>query len=552
LKRWRNKPLPLFGSRIDKPSLGWKPVGLSTRLFVFFMFLVVTMSVGIVGIFASSGFFSAKTEENRKAVEAELSQMAKKAARQYGEISGHALRLSRRLSENIERRLAGMGFAIDDLHTRPDLLEEILDAEYDALFFALERAQASGAFLVLNATASRRAQEARIFRAGFFFKNLEPGFQSMFSSILYLRGISKIGQKNDMVLDAQWAMEFDIEDASYYALPQKAAKENEAFLPRLYYWQPAMALKGTDYRGMLCSVPLADSKGYVFGVCGFEVSDMLFKLSFMPANNVYSNIFCVMAPMGRRTLNVSQALFSWRYIVESEPKPGQELEISGQKKKGFSTYVQDNGDVFVGLHEEVGLYAKDSPFASEKYAIALLIPKAKFDALVAADNRRLLSFLLLLLGVGAFFSFILSKLFTSPILKSFSAIRDAHERKSGSVPSKDALRVNIPEIDDLMEYIFSQAESAKTREIPKNGAENRRLFLEDMELLSPTEKNVLELYLEGRSAKYIAEALGLSVNTIKTHNRHIFIKLNVTSRNELLARAREMKGRKDQSSSTGV
>jgi hypothetical protein len=75
-----------------------------------------------------------------------------------------------------------------------------------------------------------------------------------------------------MVLDAQWAMEFDVEDALYYTLPQGAVKENEAFLPRLYYWQPAMPLKGTDYRGMLCSVPLVDSRGNVFGVCGFEVS----------------------------------------------------------------------------------------------------------------------------------------------------------------------------------------------------------------------------------------------------------------------------------------
>ena len=132
-----------------------------------------------------------------------------------------------------------------------------------------------------------------MFRSGLFFKNWEPNVLNTFSAIRYLRGISRIGQRHNIVLDAQWMMEFDIENAPWYSLPQKAAKEVPAFLPRLYYWQPAEALKGTTYKGMLCSAPLVDTNGNVFGVCGFEISDMLFKLSYLPVTDFYDTVFSV-------------------------------------------------------------------------------------------------------------------------------------------------------------------------------------------------------------------------------------------------------------------
>jgi len=43
-----------------------------------------------------------------------------------------------------------------------------------------------------------------------------------------------------------------------------------------------------------------------------------------------------------------------------------------------------------------------------------------------------------------------------------------------------------------------------------------------------------EADMVGYSAKEIADQLFLSINTIKTHNKHIFSKLNVASREELI------------------
>jgi len=44
---------------------------------------------------------------------------------------------------------------------------------------------------------------------------------------------------------------------------------------------------------------------------------------------------------------------------------------------------------------------------------------------------------------------------------------------------------------------------------------------------------VFDLYAQDRNAKEIAEELCLSINTIKTHSKRIYTKLNITSREEL-------------------
>lgn len=59
-------------------------------------------------------------------------------------------------------------------------------------------------------------------------------------------------------------------------------------------------------------------------------------------------------------------------------------------------------------------------------------------------------------------------------------------------------------------------------------------FVRNIDTLSMAERAVFDLYMEGHTAKEIADILCLSINTIKTHNRRIYMKLNVSSRKELM------------------
>jgi LuxR family maltose regulon positive regulatory protein len=59
-------------------------------------------------------------------------------------------------------------------------------------------------------------------------------------------------------------------------------------------------------------------------------------------------------------------------------------------------------------------------------------------------------------------------------------------------------------------------------------------------LLSQRELEVMQLIAEGLSNREISERLFLALDTVKGHNRRIFGKLQVQSRTEAIARAREL------------
>ena len=59
--------------------------------------------------------------------------------------------------------------------------------------------------------------------------------------------------------------------------------------------------------------------------------------------------------------------------------------------------------------------------------------------------------------------------------------------------------------------------------------------------LTAKEIEVLEILLDGKNRKEIAEELNLSANTIKTHIAHIYKKFDVSSKEELITIADKSK-----------
>ena len=57
------------------------------------------------------------------------------------------------------------------------------------------------------------------------------------------------------------------------------------------------------------------------------------------------------------------------------------------------------------------------------------------------------------------------------------------------------------------------------------------------QVLTPHETRVLKLLVEGRNYKMAAAELGVSVNTVSFHVRHIYEKLQVHSKSEAVAKA---------------
>jgi DNA-binding NarL/FixJ family response regulator len=59
-------------------------------------------------------------------------------------------------------------------------------------------------------------------------------------------------------------------------------------------------------------------------------------------------------------------------------------------------------------------------------------------------------------------------------------------------------------------------------------------FIASASLLTPAEWNVLQYYVRGHEISEIPSLAYISINTVRKHNKNIYRKLNVNTREELL------------------
>lgn len=515
---------------------GEMSLSMRIKLFLILIMLVLTMISGALVILTVTGIFTTGLRQTKNEMNKQLDHISKGVEDQYGQLSQYALDLSKSISSSIEKNLTQRGLSTEDLSKHPEILEEIIGGEYEKCMFALQRAKSSGVFFILDATVNPAVENSLNSRAGLYIKNNEPNILNSFAPNTHmLRGPSSVGRQNSITLHSQWRMEFDIADAPYFTRPIEEAKKGALQLSRLYYWSPPRVLPGTTEEAMLCSVPLIDSNGKVFGVCGFDISAMLFKLSYMPDNSTYKRIFCVFAPSLEDVLYADRGFFSGGYYVKNMARDNQRLEV---KLSGtFNYYSQGNKYLFRGLQRAITIYPKGSQFADEAWALALMMPDKDIRTYIMRSNIQIASLFMVLVAFGVIVSYFLSKKYIMPITKSIDIIKSSN--------FDEISKTNILEIDDLMEFLSSKREEDKTEgasrektqpEVTANKLPSSLFdeFVKNTRTLSPAERSVFDLYVEGHTAKEITEILCLSINTIKTHNKRIYMKLNVTSREELL------------------
>lgn len=490
------------------------------RLFLFFIILVITILLGVLIILFVSGNITAGLGKSEIFIKNEHAVIFKKTAGLYDNLAAEAVGFSRSVSMSIEGRLREKNLSIDDLKTNPELLKEIVSNEFHQVILYLHRSKSSGAFIILDATVNSKLINFENSKAGMYIKNMEPNIVSSSSPTIYmLRGIADVAYINSLPLHPQWRMEFNVANAPYYYLHMDNSQKNIALSNR-YYWSEAFIFPETSDKIMVCTVPLIDTEGNVFGVCGFDVSYMLFKMSNMPDNNMYNRIFCLIAPVENNTLKTDGSLFSGGYLARSVIN-NRDLKISSGKK---SLYIYENDESsFIGYHERLKLYPENSLFTDHEWALALMIPQEDINDFIFKTNLKLIYISTILMILGIVIAFILSKYYIIPIVRGIDIIKNN---------PKARVKTNVLEIDELIEFL-SNKEINNERETDPNSIILNE-FLKNIKTLSPAERSVFNLYAQQYSAKEISENLFLSINTIKTHTKHIYSKLNITSKEELI------------------
>ena len=106
----------------------------------------------------------------------------------------------------------------------------------------------------------------------------------------------------------------------------------------------------------------------------------------------------------------------------------------------------------------------------------------------------------------------------------------------GAELPEQGLSSGISEVDELAEFLNARARNQRLEqgELPPNIAELFDQFVARKDLLTEAERNILRYYIDGHEIADIPDLAFISMSTVRKHNRSIYEKLGVASRDELM------------------
>lgn len=542
-----------------KKGVPHKKPTLQRRLVYFFAGATVLLVLLFALLLVLFGITGKEEKTVHAYFDTELENISGAVYRDFGRLSVDGIDLAERISDSCDTFFSQNGIAAEELRDHPDLIEPLLDGQLQRLLTTLNSHTCGGVFLLLDATVRPEAEGADLMRAGLFIKKTQPSStQAVGVKMHCLRGPARIARAHGVELLGQWTMEYDITDERFFLDVMETARKNQALpLSRLYYWTGRVTLKGNSEAGFLLCVPLRSREGEVFGVCGIEVSDRMFKQLYSPGGS-YEQLFAAAAPQEGATLCTSRGMIAGNYYLT-----GSRMTEDLQSSSARAAFEQFAGadDTYGGKSTALRLYPHGSPYEDESWAVAVLMPAEPLCDAVNGQADRLYWIICGLLVLSLVLSVLISHHYLHPVTKALDSIRSNTYEKA-----PDSTYLEIADLFDFLatkdkeheterqtlqqQRLNAEAHAASAQTELSRLADRRQrevdpeeyaLFRSSLSTLTPKEREVFGLYLEGKSAKEIVTILGFSDNTLKYHNKHIYEKLGVSSRKELLLYAALMK-----------
>ncbi len=308
-----------------------------------------------------------------------------------------------------------------------------------------------------------------------------------------------------------------------------------------------ITLPGTSERVMLVALPIRGVGGRVYGICGFEVNESVFKSAHAQPSTL-PHITCIFSRSDDKEINIKEGLSCGAkngYFLA----PKDSLKIK-PLKKGLVALKNEYG-AYIGMARNTTLYSENTP-----YSITVMMPYADYSELETKNTIQLILIILILGFAVLSLSLYFSKRFILPIKKSLDKIKQSEKTYS------DESQSGIMEIDDLFAFLagkdneyqkifdeHSEKNESLQSEIERIRTENKRLmkehkniiiqddydhFCSGLRSLTPKERTIFDLYLEGKTVPEILQIAEVKESTLKYHNGNIYSKLGVSSKKQLL------------------
>lgn len=466
-------------------------IRMQQRLIVYWCVVILTLFLATVLLLSIIGVLPGMDFKVREMLSAQQKNTLSAMTEQTDIMMARSISLSEDITKELNQCLTANGKTFSDLNDNPQLIMDLESALYPSLKSALDVKYCSGVFVVLDATVNTKTEYADTSRMG-----------------IYLR-LSDLKAVNTSKFDTS-------------ALPgyEQIMQFDGNRLVESCLWTDRLELSDTWEDVQLLYVPVLDSTGKVRGLCGMEMSNLYFRLSYPMVEGSCGNIVTVLAPMDKKgNIYLDKAMFG--DTKETYLSPSGTMTV--KKGKYYNTYSTAFGN-YIGRHELLELKSCNGmPLAA-----LTLISEANYEKLTA-DNRRdwiigTLLFLILLLVV----SVSMSRRFVKPILRSLKALQEdtlTDENLSG-----------ISEVDALVDFMQKKRNTEKLENggIPPNIEEMLKAFALRVETLTPSERMVLQYYVDGYTIQEIASLLYISIGTARKHNTNMNRKLGITVREELM------------------
>lgn len=298
---------------------------------------------------------------------------------------------------------------------------------------------------------------------------------------------------------------------------------------------------------MLVALPIRGAEGSVYGICGFEVNESVFKSAHAQPSTL-PHITCIFSRSDDKEINIKEGLSCGAkngYFLA----PKDSLKIK-PLKKGLVALKNEYG-AYIGMTRSTTLYSENTP-----YSITVMMPYADYSGLETKNTVQLILIILILGFAVLSLSLYFSKRFILPIKKSLDKIKQSEKTYS------DESQSGIMEIDDLFAFLagkdneyqkifdeHSEKNESLQSEIERIRTENKRLmkehkniiiqddydhFCSGLRSLTPKERTIFDLYLEGKTVPEILQIAEVKESTLKYHNGNIYSKLGVSSKKQLL------------------
>lgn len=488
---------------------------LKRKLILFWICMLLCVFVAVLAVFSIAGVFSDSEEELYQVLSLENKNTVAAITEQVDTMEARSIAFAEQVNYAIDDMLYMA--PISSLNDRPDLLLSLQRTLYSPVNATLKVSPCSGAYVILDATTNTSSPIAETSRTGLYlrFANLSVK-NSVNQDVVFFRGIPNVAREWQLEMHNRWNLEFDVSKIPGYDDLIKNTAEGRRSNA---CWTGRIPLSDTWEDVILLSVPVRSSTGEICGVCGMELSDLYFRLSYPAFQSKFGSMVTVVAPISDGSLQMKDGMhggLDGTYLNDTEV-----LEI--KEGKHFNKYIGESG-TYLGVHQEVDMETADG----QKMVAATLVPSGGYTAIVNANRIHWIVGFLVFLLVMAALAFWLSGRFARPIEESLAAIRreeDLEDRRSG-----------ISEIDALLDFVREKLQNQSFVEdvLPPDVAELFDSFAEKVGTLTATERRILQYYIDGHEIAEVSELAFISIHTVRKHNANIYQKLGVNSRDELM------------------